>query len=149
VIRHARVTVWPQVGDEAYPLGRSEVLVQSGQASGRGHFLKRVRSQVIVTHQRSESQVICLSEHTLPEAETLALNLLRGWLVSRINQLEPPPATTVWGEVVRSYQRHREQGVRDVRSEMVIKSVRHVLAGRIDPFLLAGLARRAEAARTR
>jgi hypothetical protein len=37
--------------------------------------------------------------------------------------------------------------VRDLRTDIVVKNLRQVLGGRIDPFLTAALAERARAAR--
>nr|MBA3534677.1 hypothetical protein [Ardenticatenales bacterium] len=142
-IRHARVTVWPQVveGDHLL-LPLSELQMESNTVSEKGRFLKRLRSHVRVSHSPTGQHLECTSALPLHESEALALELLRAALLAQRYDLAIAPSTPPWGDVVRSYQRHKEQGVRDLRTDTVIKSLRHVLSGRIDPFLMAALIQR-------
>lgn len=144
-IHHARVSVWPQAEDEQRPLVLADLTLEGRAISEKGQFLKRLRSRVTVTHRPSGHQLESATEGSLHETEAMALALLRGWLVAQANGLEAAPGSAPWGDVVRTYQRHREQGVRDLRTGTVIRSIRHVLSGRLDPFLMAALAQRAQA----
>ena len=140
--RHANVVVWPLVDPDAHPLLLADLQLDGAAAGGRGNFLKRLRSRVTVTHRPSNRMVECAGEGSLGETEALALELMRARIVAEEQGIGRDAAGGEWGDVARVYHRHREQGVRDVRTGVVLKSIRNVLAGRIDPFLQALLERR-------
>ena len=139
--RYANVLVWPQIDPDVHLL-LADLELDGATANGRGNFLKRLRSRVTVTHRPSNRMIECVGEGSLAETEALTLELMRARIVVEEQESGRSAAGDDWGDVARVYHRHREQGVRDVRTGVVVKSIRSVLAGRIDPFLKAMLERR-------
>jgi len=142
VSRHANVVVWPMVSAEARPLPLADLVFDGGPDGGRGNLIKRLRSRVAVTYRPSGASLECCGDGSLQEIEALALEVLRARLAAEEHLSDPRGSVEGWGDVVRVYHRHREQGARDVRTDTVVKSIRNVLAGRIDPFLTAAMDRR-------
>jgi protein subunit release factor B/MoxR-like ATPase len=146
VVYQARVEVWPQVEAETPKIPEAELNVIRESVSGRGRLIKQLRSRVELSHRPSGVSLECVGGGSLEQTEEHAMELLQAQLVAATLD-QPLPLVDAWGDVIRSYQRHREQGVRDLRTDIVVKNLRQVLGGRIDPFLTAALAERARAAR--
>jgi protein subunit release factor A len=142
--RQVRVTVHPQIEGDQFPIPYNDLILDGAPVTVKGQFLKKLRSRVTVIHRPTRETVEVCGEGSLQESEMLAIALLRATLMAKEHGLIPAPEESPWGDVVRNYQRHREHGVRDVRTGLAARSIRHVLAGKIDPFLMASLVRRAK-----
>jgi ATP-dependent Clp protease ATP-binding subunit ClpC len=142
--RQVRVTVHPQIEGDQFPIPYNELILDGAPVTVKGQFLKKLRSRVTVIHRPTRETIEVCSEGALQESEILAINLLRAALTAKENSLIPAPDESPWGDVVRNYQRHREHGVRDVRTGLAARNIRHVLSGKIDPFLMAALVRRSK-----
>ena len=140
---HARVEVIPDISpDELDDLPSHEVQVQSQAVSGRGKFIRRLRSHAEAIHLPTETIVSLTNDRSPDENEELCWHLLRARLTyeARLPQRPTPsPLEPFWGAVVRSYSTYKDQYVKDTRTGITETHLRRVLEGHIDVFLEAYL----------
>jgi peptide chain release factor 2 len=144
----AQVKVWPELADDRLPAGgpasaETQIETAAQPADQSGVFFKRLTARATATHRPSGRQLSLLGE--LP-AEDLAHECARLlWIQLNVGQGAPAAngAETEAGSagdgLVRTYQRHKERGVRDHRTGLRVGNVKKVLDGGLDVFIEAAM----------
>ncbi|MFQ5594951.1 MAG: hypothetical protein ACE5HA_12470, partial [Anaerolineae bacterium] len=119
-----------------------DVRQQSQAISGRGEFLRRLRSQAEAVHLPSETAVSLTNDRPSDDNSELCRHLLQVRLTYEARVPErpaPSPVEPFWGAVVRTYSVYKDQYVKDTRTGVTETHIRRVLEGQIDSFLEAYL----------
>jgi len=152
----AAVSVLPEVEDVEVELNPDEVRVDTFRAGGHGgQNVNKISSAVRLTHEPTGIVVVCQNERSQVQNKQNAFKILRARLYERARQeqeaerrkLEAGKTDIAWGHQIRSYVLFPYQLVKDHRTDVESHNVETVLAGEIEPFVLAWLKAQATAGR--
>ncbi|MBI3271869.1 MAG: AAA family ATPase [Planctomycetes bacterium] len=140
-LEYVSVDLLPLLEPKAGEFKPSDLLVERKKATGKGKRMKALRSRLTITHRGSGIRVEAQSEKPAEDLEPVALELLRARLHMSATPAVGEGPRPEQDRVVRKYSLSPSPLVRDVETGQSTGSLSEVLAGGIDDFLHARLAR--------
>ena len=149
----ASAWVFPLVDDTIeVEVAESDCRIDTYRASGAGgQHVNRTESAVRITHIPTGIVVACQTDRSQHRNKAMAWSMLRARIYEQELQKREDAATAAqastktsnsWGHQIRSYVLQPYQLVKDLRTGVQSSDPVGVLAGEIDPFLEAALAKR-------
>jgi peptide chain release factor 2 len=127
----------------------ADLVVDTFRASGAGgQHVNRTESAVRITHRPTGTSVVCQSSRSQHRNRALALSLLHARLADQQRAVQAADsserrqaagAAGFGAAAIRSYVLHPYRQVKDARSGLAVTDIDAVLAGGLDPFLMAAL----------
>ncbi|HSX15709.1 MAG TPA: peptide chain release factor 2 [Candidatus Saccharimonadales bacterium] len=145
----AKVEVMPKIDSpEAVAIDEKDLKIDVYRSGGHGgQSVNTTDSAVRVTHLPTGIVVAIQNERSQLQNKETALTILRSKLAQlqleqhaeQLGDLKGPNEQAAWGNQIRSYVLHPYKQVKDLRTEHVSSDPDAVLAGELEPFVIAYL----------
>jgi len=145
----AKVEVMPKIDSpEAVQIDEKDLKIDVYRSGGHGgQSVNTTDSAVRVTHLPTGIVVAIQNERSQLQNKETALTILRSKLAQlqleqhaeQLGDLKGPNEQAAWGNQIRSYVLHPYKQVKDLRTEHVSSDPDAVLAGELEPFVIAYL----------
>ncbi len=152
-LRHtsfAQVVVLPKIQESEeknFKIDPKDLKIETFRSSGPGgQYMQKTESAVRITYIPTKIVVNCQSERSQAKNKKKAMDVLlsRLWYLEEQKQKQKikefkDVIDPVWGRQIRNYVFHPYQLVKDLRTQVEVANIKHILDGNIDIFIEQGI----------